>query len=595
YDGNNLLRELDDVGATEAEFTCLPQQACAEVISQRRDTDSSFYLWDGISNIRQLTDDLEVVTDEYAFAAFGTLRSSTGSTANSQQYKGRLIAYRKDPNAGPETEYSLHHRNYNPATGVFKSQDPAKDDLNLYRYVKNNPVNRTDPSGLLDDSLLSNNEQGCQFFRPYVVGPKHNGGHYVGETVQFHSDNCSRIEFQTSRRYVCRHVDGVDFYITESIIDYEQSAWFHDSPDNWDDFFETNGCQRIQPENCRPVVISKSADGPSNKILSPVTRSQIESNPGKFLPRSKAESYDNCYAFYDGSSFVIVESGSGLIIESIKALDMGTSMGKRTNTDVERERMLASTGCPQVDQWNAMIRDERFSDFMFHPDGFGCHFIDMVATCAHLSRHRTSGSSAVFDDQRICIRSAELIDDAARMQQSQMQKAIGDVESPASPSASQSCRNQLTDLHAVNRRLLEADTPDLRVSSPAGRGVWDLHPFRRGRVIEQQLGQNLPDNFPSVDCFQNGVATSIKSMDLDAATYSDIRNITSTGRRYIDSVATFQGRKWAGVNIRLCDISARNLYLAVPVGATQAQRQALQDLVTYGTQNGVTVRIVVVP
>ena len=27
YDGNNLLRELDDVGATEAEFTCLPQQA----------------------------------------------------------------------------------------------------------------------------------------------------------------------------------------------------------------------------------------------------------------------------------------------------------------------------------------------------------------------------------------------------------------------------------------------------------------------------------------------------------------------------------------------------------------------------------------
>ncbi|MBL8818632.1 MAG: RHS repeat-associated core domain-containing protein [Planctomyces sp.] len=91
-----------------------------------------------------------MVTDEYSFAAFGTLRSSTGSTANSQQYKGRLIAYRKDPNAGPETEYSLHHRNYNPTTGVFKSQDPVKDDLNLYRYVKNNPVNRTDPSGLED-------------------------------------------------------------------------------------------------------------------------------------------------------------------------------------------------------------------------------------------------------------------------------------------------------------------------------------------------------------------------------------------------------------------------------------------------------------
>jgi len=50
YDGNNRLQETDDVGLVEAEFTYIPLPY-AEVLSQRRDMDSSFYLPDGIRNI----------------------------------------------------------------------------------------------------------------------------------------------------------------------------------------------------------------------------------------------------------------------------------------------------------------------------------------------------------------------------------------------------------------------------------------------------------------------------------------------------------------------------------------------------------------
>lgn len=37
---------------------------------------------------------------------------------------------------------------YSPDLGIFLERDPIEDDLNLYRYVENDPVNKTDPEGL---------------------------------------------------------------------------------------------------------------------------------------------------------------------------------------------------------------------------------------------------------------------------------------------------------------------------------------------------------------------------------------------------------------------------------------------------------------
>ena len=53
------------------------------------------------------------------------------------------------------------------------------------------------------------------------------------------------------------------------------------------------------------------------------------------------------------------------------------------------------------------------------------------------------------------------------------------------------------------------------VSTSQKDSVWSMGPGPRGLEIESRLGGNLPPGFPKIDHFENGVAKSIKSIDLN--------------------------------------------------------------------------------
>ncbi|HTV29237.1 MAG TPA: hypothetical protein VMF32_15755 [Xanthobacteraceae bacterium] len=107
--------------------------------------------------------------------------------------------------------------------------------------------------------------------------------------------------------------------------------------------------------------------------------------------------------------------------------------------------------------------------------------------------------------------------------------------------------------------------------------AWKLGWAARGNYFSEQLGADLPATFRTIDSFSNGIATSIKSIDLNAATYRDAARLTYRLNAYIDSIATYDGSVLGAIQILPANISGRALSLAIPKGSMTAVQRAAID------------------
>ncbi|MDR1389962.1 MAG: hypothetical protein LBJ31_08300 [Treponema sp.] len=122
---------------------------------------------------------------------------------------------------------------------------------------------------------------------------------------------------------------------------------------------------------------------------------------------------------------------------------------------------------------------------------------------------------------------------------------------------------------------------------------WALSPFARGRRVERALGTNLPCDFPVIDRFRDGIATSIKSLDIRSRAYRNAAVLAKTVKTYIESAAGFNGLLWEGAAVRPGDIKGRALELAIPCPGSGEQAACLQNMVVYGKTIGVNVTLLV--
>jgi len=151
YDGDHVIAEYDGDGTQLREY--LYGSRIDEVISML-DTDSStryFYFADGLGSVSEVIDLLGVVKEKYEYSPYGktTVKNRYGQTlpetaiGNSYGFTGRRLDY----------ETGLYHyraRTYSAGLGRFMQRDPLGyvDGMNLFAYVRNNPVNWVDSFGL---------------------------------------------------------------------------------------------------------------------------------------------------------------------------------------------------------------------------------------------------------------------------------------------------------------------------------------------------------------------------------------------------------------------------------------------------------------
>lgn len=126
---------------------------------------------DGLGSIRAMVNEPGQVTDSFKYDAFGNDQKPNPQRPTSFGFAGEQV----DTDTG--LTY-LRARYYDPKTGRFTARDdlvqggPGTQGFNRYAYANNNPVNWTDPSGHLLDTIADVASIGYDTYRLVKDGKK---------------------------------------------------------------------------------------------------------------------------------------------------------------------------------------------------------------------------------------------------------------------------------------------------------------------------------------------------------------------------------------------------------------------------------------
>ncbi|MBI3617719.1 MAG: RHS repeat-associated core domain-containing protein [Candidatus Omnitrophica bacterium] len=107
-----------------------------------RGSNTYYYHYDGLGSVTELTDSTGTLIGNYTYDPYGLSSVTSSAISNPFQFTGRRL----DEEIG---SYYYRARQYDPMIGRFLQRDPTgyEDGMNIFAYVKNNPINYFDPFG----------------------------------------------------------------------------------------------------------------------------------------------------------------------------------------------------------------------------------------------------------------------------------------------------------------------------------------------------------------------------------------------------------------------------------------------------------------
>jgi len=101
--------------------------------------------------------------------------------------------------------------------------------------------------------------------------------------------------------------------------------------------------------------------------------------------------------------------------------------------------------------------------------------------------------------------------------------------------------------------------------------VWELGNFQRGTILNEKFGGNLPFTYPVISKWENGTATSIKSIDMTAPSYQSGMTLEQKILGHLFDLSHYFGTNtpWGSqeIFIQAEDIKRKSLFLVIPKNA----------------------------
>jgi RHS repeat-associated protein len=143
YDGDNLAMQLDASGIPQLEFSYYPGIDNPHAVRQSSTGNLFFYITNGSGDVVALVNKSKQVVNTYEYKVGGQAMTVSEQLVQPLRFAAREF----------DAETGLYYdraRYYDPSLTRFLSEDPIglAGGINPYVFADNDPVNKTDPSGL---------------------------------------------------------------------------------------------------------------------------------------------------------------------------------------------------------------------------------------------------------------------------------------------------------------------------------------------------------------------------------------------------------------------------------------------------------------